>query len=78
MKNDVEQAAQTAHTMMVLLNIAIKVLSAEVVTFFALSLDAGVFVWAIQTESTIRLVGAVLFTVASWCLIHLRPRSRNE
>jgi hypothetical protein len=58
-----------------LVNLGIRVLSSQALTILALLLDAGLFGWALETESWIRVAGATLFAVAAWCLIYLRPRS---
>ena len=51
----------------------LQLLSQRLLTLLALLLDAGIFAWAMTTESWVRLAGAAAFSVAAWCVIHLRP-----
>ena len=54
--------------------LGLRALSMQALTVFALVLDAAIFAWAIGTESYVRLAGAVLFALAAWSLLYLRPR----
>jgi len=56
----------------------LQLLSQRALTVLALLLDAGIFGWAMQTESWVRLAGAAAFGVASWCVIHLRPKGESS
>lgn len=58
--------------------LGLRALSTQALTVFALMLDAAIFGWAISTESLIRLGGAVLFAVAAWSLLYLRPKGASQ
>lgn len=61
-----------------LITIGLRALSTQALTVFALVLDAAIFGWAISTESPIRLGGAVLFAIAAWSLLYLRPKGDQK
>lgn len=61
-----------------ILSIAMRALSTRVMTLIALFLDAGIFSWAMLNDSWPRLAGAGLFAIATWCLVHLHPSSKES
>jgi hypothetical protein len=70
--NDANQAAKTEQVMLIV-NIALRVLSHRALAVFTLVLNAGVCSWAMYSESWVRLAGALLFAVTSWCTVNLKP-----
>ena len=72
MKNDMEPAARTAQ-LALMMNLALRILSQRVLTVVTLLLNAGVCSWAMYSESWPRLAGALLFAVAAWCTVNLKP-----
>jgi FtsH-binding integral membrane protein len=62
------------------LALGLRMLSMRLLTVIALVLDAGIFAWAMASDTWPRAVCAVAFAVASWCVVHLRleKESRNE
>jgi hypothetical protein len=62
------------HQLAALVNMGLRVLSLQMLTLLGVLLTAGIFGWAVYTESMIRIAGAAIFAVAIWCLIYLRPR----
>jgi len=70
--NDMAPVEQTAQTVL-LVNLALRVLSHRALTIVTLLLNAGVCAWAMWAESWPRLAGALLFAVASWCTVNLKP-----
>lgn len=73
MKNDMQEA-QRIETMMVVINIAMRILSSRVITVISLLLNAAVVSWAMYSESWVRLAGAAIFCVASWCTVNLKGK----
>jgi hypothetical protein len=71
-----EEAKHVAHAerTMLMMGIALRVLGARVVTITTLLLNAGVTSWAMWSDSWVRLAGAAVFGITSWCLVSLKPR----
>ena len=69
---DTDSASRTEQTVL-LVGIALRVLSQRTLTIITLLLNAGVVSWAMYSESWPRLAGALLFAVASWCTVNLKP-----
>lgn len=68
---DLQKRLSAMHTVV---SVMLRVLSMQVLTLLALFLDAGVFAWAITSESWVRIAGATLFAVSTFCLLHVRPK----
>jgi hypothetical protein len=78
---NIEEQQQRLSLMSAIVTLSLRVLAERIILLLVLLLDAGIFAWAMRTESVTRLAGAVLFAVAAHCLIHWRPRaqeSKNE
>ena len=60
-----------------IINIGLKALSVQALTFMALILDAVMFGWAMVDGSWQRIAAAVLFSAATWCLVKLSPVGRG-
>lgn len=73
-----QRSAERQQLTAALINIGLNALSQRLVTILALLLDTGIFAWAISTESWVRLAGAVAFSVAAWCVIHLHPQGESK
>jgi hypothetical protein len=72
------QQAQRTELMVALVNIALRTLSVRSIMVLALLLNTGVFSWAMYSESWVRLAGAALFAVTSWCTVNLKPPKEND
>lgn len=60
-----------------IVNIGLRALSVQALTFMALILDATMFGWAMVDGSWQRIAAAVLFSIATWCLVKLGPTNRG-
>lgn len=60
-----EQLAQLAE-------IAMRVVSLRLLMILSLLLNTGVICWAMYSDSWVRLAGALVFAVSSWCTINLK------
>lgn len=56
-----------------IVQVAYHILAVRFMTLLSLFLQAGIFAWAISTESWVRLAGAAVFSVANWCILNLKP-----
>lgn len=56
-----------------LLQIALRALGTQVLVLLSLLLDAGMFGWAMVAGTWPRIASAVLFSVATWCLVKITP-----
>jgi hypothetical protein len=65
---DNEQLAAVIH-------IGLRVLNLRLLTLVALTLDAGMFGWAMYVGGYDRLAVAGAFAVATWTLVHFRRES---
>lgn len=65
--------AQNIDTKLAILTIAMQLVSLRILTTISLLLNAGVVSWAMWTESWIRLAGAAVFAITSWCIVNLKP-----
>lgn len=61
-----------------IIRIGIEALSVRMLTAFALFADCVLFVWAIANGGWQALAAAVLFSIASWCVLHLKIRNGEE
>jgi hypothetical protein len=61
-----------------IVELGIRLLSDKMLLVLAILLDSAIFAWAMYADSWPRIVGATLFAVASWCLIHLRPSQEHK
>jgi hypothetical protein len=68
-----QKVVDTEH-LVLLVNLGMRVLSHRVMTVVGLLLNAGITGWAISSESWVRLAGAALFAVTSWCVINLQSK----
>ena len=75
--NDMKTVEQTAQTVL-MINLALRILSHRAMTIITLLLNAAVCSWAMYTESWPRLAGALLFAVASWCTVNLKPKGADD
>ena len=64
-----QQAAKLDYSAQIVM-IGIRVLSVRALVLISLLLDTGIFAWAINEGSWIRLAGATIFAVASWCTVN--------
>lgn len=59
--------------------VGIKALSGRMLTAFALVADCVLFGWALANGGWQALSAAVLFAIASWCVLHLKlPTGKEE
>lgn len=71
--NEKEQAAvRRTELLAVVVDLGMKLITARLMAILALFLDAGMFAWALSSESWLRLAGASIFAIASWCIINLQ------
>lgn len=72
-----DAAQQRLHLMASLVNIGLRALGTQALTFFALILDAVMFGWAMIDGTWQRIAAAVLFAIATWCLVKLSPLAKR-
>ena len=59
--------------------IGMRALSARMLTTITLIADLLLFAWAVASASWISLAGAVLFAVATYCVLYVRlPTERKD
>ena len=73
MNQDDQKHAARTEKLALMVGIAMQILSHRTMTILTLLLNAAVCSWAMYTESWPRLAGALLFAVASWCTVNLKP-----
>jgi hypothetical protein len=61
-----------------LIAIGIEALSLRMLTTLVLVADSALFAWALFNGGWQALATAVLFAIATWCVLHLRPPERKE
>jgi hypothetical protein len=61
-----------------IISVAYKALSGRMLTAFALVADCVLFGWALAVSGWQALAAAVLFAIASWCVLHLRFSEKRE
>jgi hypothetical protein len=75
--SDQKFAAKTEQTMLIL-SVALNILSLRFLTVLSLLLNTAVFSWALYSDSWVRLAGAALFAVATWCIVNLKPPKEHQ
>ena len=67
-------SAAKLEQMVAIMSIAVRVLSARLVTILSLALNTGVVIYAMVGDSWVRLAAAAVFGAASWCIVNLKPK----
>ena len=58
--------------------VGLRALSLRMLTTFALLADFVLFAWCVASPSWVSLAAAVLFAIASWAVLHLKPERKDE
>lgn len=70
LKAQAEQQALVSN----LLKIGLEALGTRLLVLLSLLLDAGMFGWAMAASTWPRIAAAVLFAIATWCLVKITPK----
>lgn len=69
--NDMNEVAK-AEQMMVFVSIGMRVLGQRSLEILALALNAGIFSWAMYSDTWPRIVGAAIFGLVTWFLVNYK------
>lgn len=61
-----------------IISVGLKALSGRILTTIALMGDVVFFVWVMAVPTWERLLGAVLFAIASYCVVNVKPIEKQE
>jgi len=73
-----QKHAERVEQTMLIISVGLNVLSLRALTVLSLLLNTGVFSWALYSDSWVRLLGAALFAVATWCIVNLKPPKEQK
>jgi hypothetical protein len=61
-----------------IIQVGLKALSTQILIFLSLLLDAGMFGWAMTAGTWPHIAAAVLFAIATWCLVKITPHKEGS